>query len=53
MKDFDKVKVADGRVGYVIDVYEDGCQVEFATPDGPHAYDDEFVPSADIDSILA
>lgn len=53
MKEFDEVKLRDGRTGFIIDVYDDGYQVEFATPDGPHAYDDEFVPSEDIVSKVA
>lgn len=48
MQLYEEVKLADGRSGFIIDIYETGCRVEFATPDGEHAYDDEFVPFGEI-----
>lgn len=47
LKLYQKVKVDDGRTGYIIDVFDDGYQVEFKTPNGEHAYDDEFIPLKD------
>lgn len=49
MKEYDKVIVPDGRVGHIIEFFENGdCLVEFETPDGPHRYDDEFFMAEDV-----
>lgn len=49
MKEYDKVIVPDGRVGHIIEHFENGdCLVEFETPDGPHRYEDEFFMAKDI-----
>ncbi|WP_165247491.1 hypothetical protein [Adlercreutzia sp. ZJ141] len=55
MKEYDEVIVPDGRIGHIIELFDNGdCLVEFRTPDGPDAYEDEFfkanqVKLADID----
>lgn len=44
MEEGDKVILPDGRTGYIIEVFGKGeaYLVEFATPDGPHRYDNAF-----------
>ncbi|WP_165046170.1 MULTISPECIES: hypothetical protein [unclassified Adlercreutzia] len=43
MKEYDEVIVPDGRIGHIIELFDNGdCYVEFRTPDGPDAYEDEF-----------
>lgn len=43
MEEGDKVILPDGRIGYIIHVFKEGeaYLVEFATPDGPHRYDND------------
>lgn len=43
MEEGDKVILPDGRTGYIIHVFKEGeaYLVEFATPDGPHRYDND------------
>ncbi|WP_417142357.1 hypothetical protein [Raoultibacter massiliensis] len=43
MEEFDRVIMPDGRIGAVLEVFNDGeaYLVEFETPDGPHCYDDD------------
>lgn len=49
-EELDRVELKDGRIGCILEVFEDAYLIEFATPDGPHAYDDEFVPFEDVAS---
>lgn len=49
MKEFDAVVVPDGRAGRIIELFANGdCLVEFATPEGPHRYDDEFFEAGEV-----
>ncbi len=42
MDELDKVILPDGRVGYILEVFNEGeaYLVEYATPDGPDEYGD-------------
>lgn len=42
MKELDKVILPDGRIGYILEVLNDGeaYLVEFESPAGPDKYDD-------------
>lgn len=42
MKELDKVLLPDGRIGYILEVFNDGeaYLVEFETPTGPDKYGD-------------
>ena len=50
-KQYDKVKLKDGAVGYLIEDFEDGWYLfEYETPDDPHAYADKEIELDDIES---
>lgn len=52
MREGDRVVLPDGKVGSVIEAFEDGfCLVEFPTPDGPHRYDDDVFGPDDMEPV--
>ena len=52
MKEYDDVTVPDGRIGHIIELFDNGdCLVEFETPNGPHRYDDEFFKASEVELV--
>lgn len=55
MKENDKVRLPNGRVGTILEVFvvDDRTDylVEFETPEGPHVYDNEFFSASDCTPV--
>lgn len=55
MKELDEVRLKDGRTGFILEVLGGGREylIEFATPDGEHAYDQEFIDASMVEEKVS
>ena len=51
---FDRVALRDGRVGSIVEVFDDGVafELEYETPGGPHPFELETIKRTDIARVL-
>lgn len=50
MKELDVVKLKDGRIGTIVELFEDACMVDVG--DSPKNWDTIFIKKSDIEKVI-